>query len=459
MRPQARTVMWWSLVVVCVVAVSAPSSASTVTVPDGESVAASDDPGPDDGSGSPARDTLSDNELVDAMAAVGLVDEWSAVGTLDRRSNLVTVQGEGIEGARDEFVAGATELAELRPRVAELVELAAQLDEADEFLRAERTHLEAKAAVTTMALGVVDDALGDATVARYVRGHDLPPSGHDPEEVYTDATHGTLVNVAIDDLLARHRGLEERLAGFAAEVDALVEAMVANGETRRVARADLDAIEGRWQHLEVRVPELFDDLARRRMGGTVEGLGLSLVTLDSYLTAETVIAERHPECGLRWQVIAALARVESNHGRDQGAQILPDGRVSAPFLGPVLDGSLEGTAVVGDTDGGALDGNAEFDRAVGPFQFLPGSWRAGGLDGNGDGVVDVHNLYDGAAAAGEYLCSRLSPLTTDEALRQSFRYYNNSAAYVDHVAEWVHTYDEFHIDPTPLGSDDLAAPD
>jgi len=52
-----------------------------------------------------------------------------------------------------------------------------------------------------------------------------------------------------------------------------------------------------------------------------------------------------------------------------------------------MDGSLAATAVVVDSDGGALDGDARYDRATGPMQFLPGTWRSIGADGNGDGVA------------------------------------------------------------------------
>jgi len=45
-----------------------------------------------------------------------------------------------------------------------------------------------------------------------------------------------------------------------------------------------------------------------------------------------------------------------------------------------------------DTDGGVLDGDPVWDRAVGPFQFIPSTWMHWKADGNGDGVADPQNI-------------------------------------------------------------------
>lgn len=43
--------------------------------------------------------------------------------------------------------------------------------------------------------------------------------------------------------------------------------------------------------------------------------------------------------------------------------------------------------------------------AMGPFQFLPGTWDGHKADGNGDGVMDVMNVYDAALAAADMIAS------------------------------------------------------
>jgi membrane-bound lytic murein transglycosylase B len=101
---------------------------------------------------------------------------------------------------------------------------------------------------------------------------------------------------------------------------------------------------------------------------------------------------------------------------------------------------------VRDTDGGALDGDATYDHAVGPMQLLPSAWRRYGRDGNGDGKEDPQNMYDAAAAAAVMLC-RYGPLDTDAGLRTTFFHYNPSNAYVDEVLGYTHDYATFAIPP------------
>ena len=109
-------------------------------------------------------------------------------------------------------------------------------------------------------------------------------------------------------------------------------------------------------------------------------------------------------CAVDWTVLGGIANVASDHGRVGGAQRLrADGVVTPPVLGLPLDGN-EGRALMADTDGGLVDGVADFDRAVGPFQFIPATWTAYRTDGNGDGVTDPHNLWDAAASAAALLC-------------------------------------------------------
>ena len=43
--------------------------------------------------------------------------------------------------------------------------------------------------------------------------------------------------------------------------------------------------------------------------------------------------------------------------------------------------------------------------AVGPLQFIPGTWRAWASDGNQDGRTDPQNLYDASLAAARKLCA------------------------------------------------------
>lgn len=90
-----------------------------------------------------------------------------------------------------------------------------------------------------------------------------------------------------------------------------------------------------------------------------------------------------------------------------------------------------GFAVIEDTDGGSLDGNDRWDRAVGPMQFIPGTWALWSTDGNNDGVSDPQNLYDAAAAAGDYLCYLARRNGNDP--RTFILGYNASSSYANSV--------------------------
>jgi hypothetical protein len=99
-----------------------------------------------------------------------------------------------------------------------------------------------------------------------------------------------------------------------------------------------------------------------------------------------------------------------------------------PIRGPRLDGGA--VALVRDTDGGRLDGDPVYDRAIGPLQFLPATWRAVGADGNGDGIADPYNIFDAALSAGVYLCSGSTDLSDSASLHAAIFRYNHSDSYV-----------------------------
>ena len=104
--------------------------------------------------------------------------------------------------------------------------------------------------------------------------------------------------------------------------------------------------------------------------------------------------------GLRWQVLASIGQIESGHGRN-----------------------------VGPSTAGAL----------GPMQFLPSTWAAYGVDGDGDGKADVLNPYDAVPSAALYLC-RNGAGAGGQSLYDAIYAYNHADWYVQEVLALADRY-------------------
>ena len=160
--------------------------------------------------------------------------------------------------------------------------------------------------------------------------------------------------------------------------------------------------------------------------------GIPLVALRAYGYAELAVTATTPGCRLSWTTLAAIGRVESNHGSSGGATLLDDGRALPPIFGLPLDGQGDRAEIL-DTDGGAMDLDPTYDRAVGPMQFIPSTWQVEAVDATGDGISDVHNIHDAALAAANYLCRNGRDLATAEGWWQAVLSYNAVQAYAEAV--------------------------
>ncbi|MEV5826279.1 lytic transglycosylase domain-containing protein [Spirillospora sp. NPDC052242] len=124
------------------------------------------------------------------------------------------------------------------------------------------------------------------------------------------------------------------------------------------------------------------------------GSGRATDYLDLYKRAATTCP------GLSWTVLAAIGQVESSHGRN-----------------------------VGPSSAGAL----------GPMQFMPATWKAYGVDGDGDGKADIMNPYDAIPGAAKYLCAN----GAGQGGRQLYRavwHYNHADWYVQKVLNLAKAY-------------------
>ncbi|MFB9182209.1 lytic murein transglycosylase [Dactylosporangium sucinum] len=152
-------------------------------------------------------------------------------------------------------------------------------------------------------------------------------------------------------------------------------------------------------------------------------LDIPPVAMQAYGYAELITARTTPKCKLTWTTLAGIAKVESNHGRFNGALLQEDGKSVPTIIGPPLDGQ-SGRQAIRDTDQGLIDTDKTWDRAVGPMQFLPSTWKQYGIDADNDGVIDINDIDDASLTAAAYLCADGRDLSTLEGWNAAIHAYN-----------------------------------
>jgi membrane-bound lytic murein transglycosylase B len=172
-------------------------------------------------------------------------------------------------------------------------------------------------------------------------------------------------------------------------------------------------------------------------------LGIPVAALEAYAYAARVAEVENPKCHLAWTTLAGIGWIESHHGTYRGSKILHNSDVDPPIRGLRLDGTL-GNMTIADTDGGLLDGDKTLDRAMGPMQFIPETWRLYGVDANNDGVISPDNFDDAALSAAGYLCWRGKDLATPQGWMAALRAYNLSDQYARTVRDWATAYADGH---------------
>lgn len=162
--------------------------------------------------------------------------------------------------------------------------------------------------------------------------------------------------------------------------------------------------------------------------------------LEAYGRTEMWLRSETPRCRLAWTTLAGVGRAESRHGGFGGAGIDDKGDMTRPIFGPALDGA-PGLRKIRDTDRGKLDGDAKWDRAVGPMQFLPETWLRWRARASRDGnPPDPQNIDDAALTAGRYLCGDRDDVATRRGWWRAVLRYNDSVAYAQDVFSGAEAY-------------------
>ncbi|MDJ0422576.1 lytic murein transglycosylase [Dietzia kunjamensis] len=191
--------------------------------------------------------------------------------------------------------------------------------------------------------------------------------------------------------------------------------------------------------VDINAPGRTSDQLREWASGINEPMNIPVAALAAYGNAAETMRQTRPECNLAWTTLAGIGHVETRHGRYRGASLSDDGYALPPIIGIKLDGS-PGFADIPDTDGGELDGDTENDRAVGPMQFIPESWRKYGVDADGDGRADPNQIDDAAVSAARLLCTNGGDLSQAENWQRAVLSYNASREYVMDVRDAAAAY-------------------
>jgi membrane-bound lytic murein transglycosylase B len=170
---------------------------------------------------------------------------------------------------------------------------------------------------------------------------------------------------------------------------------------------------------------------------TAAATGIPVRAVLAYGSATLTLGTQQPGCHIAWNTLAGIGAVESAHGTHSGARLLASGTTVPAIRGPALNG--KGVGTIRDSDNGSWDGDRSWDRAVGPMQFIPGTWRRWGTDGSGDGIADPNQIDDAALTAARYLCASGS-MANGDGWRAAILSYNHSDSYVNSVAAMANRY-------------------
>ena len=179
--------------------------------------------------------------------------------------------------------------------------------------------------------------------------------------------------------------------------------------------------------------------------------GIPAPALAAYQRGAQIIDAADKSCNIPWELIAAIGRVESDHGR-YGGNTLTESGVSKPGIYGIALNGKNGTQAINDTDGGQLDKDTVYDRAVGPMQFIPSTWQVVKVDADGDDKRNPQDMDDAALATAVYLCSGKDNLSNRKGQEAAVYRYNHSQDYVNLVLRIMEAYSSGDYTAVPSGT-------
>ncbi len=215
-----------------------------------------------------------------------------------------------------------------------------------------------------------------------------------------DALAGTAETTRLRERAGRLEARADAGAVRASQVQRRYEALVARlGD----ATAQVDALSERARGLE-EAQRLLDRIAA--LNAAVDATGAQRVaTARASATVPPLYQRLYVQAartcrGMSWTLLAAIGQVESGHGANPGTS---------------------------------------YAGAQGPMQFMPATFAAYGVDGDGDGDRDVQDPADAVFSAANYLCRNGAGRGPD-ALARAVWHYNHAEWYVQLVLKLAGQY-------------------
>jgi membrane-bound lytic murein transglycosylase B len=161
--------------------------------------------------------------------------------------------------------------------------------------------------------------------------------------------------------------------------------------------------------------------------------------LTAYANAQLDMDSGQAACHMSWALLAGIGSIESGHGSYGGSVLQADGTTSKVILGPALDGSNGNAAIPATPLGLRLDGDARWDHAIGPMQFIPSTWSHWATSYDG-GTPNPNDIDDAALTAARYLCAAGGDVSTADGWHKAIGAYNAPITYLVLVTNQANEY-------------------
>lgn len=137
----------------------------------------------------------------------------------------------------------------------------------------------------------------------------------------------------------------------------------------------------------------------------VAGLRIPATALSAYRKAEKIMATADPDCGLSWNLLAGIGRLESKPANTEPSAVRA---VSA--------------------------------RTPAPKKAPSATWLRFAADGDGDGKSDPQNPFDATLATARHLCSSGMNFRNQAQALTALMRYNDSMPFAQNVLGWAAAY-------------------